>query len=62
MTPEEHAKLLAFYKHRLGELHGKWIPKAHQAKIINAIFGQEKRKRVFIRGGRNQVRLSLFCM
>ena len=52
MTPEEHAKLLAFYKHRLGELHGKWIPKAHQAKIINAIFGQEKRKRVFIRGGR----------
>lgn len=49
---EEWIKDLQLYKHRLKELHDSWQAKPHQAKVINAIFGKEQKKRIFIRGGR----------
>lgn len=48
----DSAKELLVYQTRLKELHDRWVAKKHQARIINAIFGKEKRKRIFIRGGR----------
>lgn len=45
-------KELQRYTRRLAQLNSSWTPHPKQAIVINAMFGKNPKKRIFIRGGR----------